>query len=43
MKVLMVNGSPHKESAIDLLDEASATVQGRIKKEAKREITPLDD
>lgn len=31
------------DSAIDLLDEASATVQGRIKKEAKREITPLDE
>ena len=30
------------DSAIDLLDEASATVQGR-KKEAKREITPLDE
>ena len=31
------------DSAIDLLDEASATVQVRIKKEAKREITPLDE
>lgn len=31
------------DSAIDLLDEASATVQGRIRKEAKREITPLDE
>lgn len=31
------------DSAIDLLDEASATVQGRIKKEAKLEITPLDE
>jgi len=31
------------DSAIDLLDEASATVQGCIKKEAKREITPLDE
>ena len=31
------------DSAIDLLDEASATVQGRIKKDAKREITPLDE
>ena len=31
------------DSAIDLLDEASATVQGRIKKEAKREITSLDE
>ena len=31
------------DSAIDLLDEASATVQGRIKKVAKREITLLDE
>ena len=31
------------DSAIDLLDEASATVQGRTKKEAKREITSLDE
>lgn len=31
------------DSAIDLLDEASATVQGRIKKEGKRALTPLDE
>lgn len=31
------------DSAIDLLDEASATVQGRVKKEAKRALTPLDE
>ena len=31
------------DSAIDLLDEASATVQGSIRKEAKREITSLDE
>ncbi|MGT2907753.1 ATP-dependent Clp protease ATP-binding subunit [Streptococcus dentiloxodontae] len=31
------------DSAIDLLDEASATVQGKIKKEAKQALTPMDE